>query len=192
MSETYPWPGDFKTGDETSPVAVVTLGHKIDLDPDKVAIWGPMKTENLGIEKVVAKTISNPNIRFLIVFGKEIRGHRSGRSLMELAKNGVDEDGKIIGSPGAVPYIENISEEAVERFREQVELIDMIDVECREELEEVICKTIQKDPGCFGEPYTAIKIERIKRSKFHAEFALHSSLSVSPWGEIKPSHQEVK
>ncbi|MFP3871595.1 MAG: tetrahydromethanopterin S-methyltransferase subunit A [Candidatus Natronoplasma sp.] len=192
MSEMYPWPGDYKTGDPSSPVAVVTLSEKFDLDPNRVAIWGPMKTENLGIEKVVANTISNPDIRFLIVCGKEIRGHRSGRSLVELAKNGIDEKGKIIGSPGAVPYIENISEEAVERFRDQIEVIDMIDVKSKEKIEEMIEKKVEEDPGSFGEPYTAIKIEREEKTKFHANFALHSSLRVSPWGEIEPFESEVR
>ncbi len=192
MSEIYPWPGDYRTGDPSSPIAVVTLGRKLDFDADKVAIWGPMRTENLGIEKVIANVISNPNIRFLIICGNEIRGHKSGRSLVELVKNGIDEKGKIIGSPGAVPYIENISEEAVDRFREQVEVIDLIDINSKERVEEAINEAREKDPGSFGEPYTAIKIEKKERSKFHADFALHSSLRISPWGQITSFESEVE
>ncbi|MEF8873842.1 MAG: tetrahydromethanopterin S-methyltransferase subunit A [Candidatus Thermoplasmatota archaeon] len=192
MSEMYPWPGDYKTGDPSSPVAVVTLADKFDLDGDKVAIWGPMRTENLGIEKVVANVVSNPNIRFIVVCGNEIRGHQSGRSLIKLIDSGIDEKGKIIGSPGAVPYIENLSEEAVERFREQVEVIDLIDINSKEKVEEAIDDSIEKNPGRFGEPYTAIKIEKKERSKFHADFALHSSLRVSPWGDIASFESEVE
>ena len=87
----YPWAGSFTIGNPDSPVAVVTLSDDFELDKEKVAIYGNMKTENLGIEKVVANVISNPNIRFLIIAGTEIRGHRSGGTLAALHKNGFDE-----------------------------------------------------------------------------------------------------
>ncbi len=189
--ELYPWPGDFKTGESSSSVAVVTLGKKFEFDPEKVAIWGPMRTENLGIEKVIANTISNPNIRYVVVCGEEIRGHKSGLSLIKVSKNGIDEKGRIICSPGAVPYIENISKEAVERFREQVDVIDMVDTVSKKEIEEKINDLLEKDPDSFGEPYTVIKLEKSKGTEFQADFALHSSLSVSPWGEITSFSSEV-
>ncbi len=184
--ELYPWPGRYETGDPGSPVAVVTLDHRFDLPPHKTAIWGPMKTENLGIEKVVANTISNPRIRFLIVCGKEIRGHKSGASLVCLSLNGIDETGRIVGAPGAVPYIENISREAVERFRDQVQVIDMIGTTDSE----AVCRAIEKahrdDPGTYGEPYIAIIMREKKVSKLEADLALHATLNVSPWGDISP------
>ncbi len=62
------WPvitGDYIVGDPESPVAVATLASHIEEIPSAAgaAIAGPCKTENLGIEKVVANIISNPNIR---------------------------------------------------------------------------------------------------------------------------------
>ena len=65
----YPWGGRMEVGSIGSCVALVTLGDRIDFPRDNVAVYGPMKTENLGVEKVVANIISNPNIRFLIVCG---------------------------------------------------------------------------------------------------------------------------
>ena len=70
------WPvvsGDYIVGDPESPVAVTTLAsHNEDIPAAAgAAIAGPCKTENLGIEKVVANIISNPNIRFLILCGAE-------------------------------------------------------------------------------------------------------------------------
>ncbi len=186
MSELYPWPGDYKIGDRESSVAVVTLAENYDFDADEVAIWGPMRTENLGIEKVVANTISNPNIRFLIICGEEIKGHRSGHTLLSLIKNGIEENGKIKGSEGAVPYIENISEEAVERFRAQIKGIDLVDITSKEKIEAEIDKCLKKDVESFGEPYTAVQIEDKETYSFEAEFALHSSIKVSPWGKIEP------
>lgn len=184
MSELYPWEGDYITGKEESPVAIVTLGEKMLFDKDKVAIWGPMKTENLGIEKVIANTISNPNIRFLIICGEEIRGHLSGSSLLALLKNGIDENGRIIDSPGAVPYIENIDKEAVDRFREQIEPVNMIGINDKDKIDKSINEAIDEDPKSFGEPYIAIRIKKKTESKFEADMALHASLKVSPWGEI--------
>lgn len=186
MSELYPWPGDFEEGDPSSSIAVVTLSDKFELNQEKVAIWGPMKTENLGIEKVIANVLSNPNIRFILICGKEIRGHRSGNSLLELIENGVEENGKIVDAPGAVPYIENIDHDGIERFREQVEGIDMIGEQDLEKIEEKIDRLDEKDPEPFGEPYTVVKIKKKEKSSIEADLALHSKLSVSPWGKIEP------
>ncbi|MFO8110196.1 MAG: tetrahydromethanopterin S-methyltransferase subunit A [Thermoplasmata archaeon] len=178
----YPWSGDYKEGDPGSPVAVVTLGQKYTFE--NAAIWGPMKTENLGIEKVVANVISNPNIRYLIICGKEIRGHRSGKSFLCLAENGIDEDGRIIKAPGAVPYIENLDPEAIQRFREQVEAVDMIDDTDTGRIQEKVDELVKKNPECFGEPYIAIKFKEQTASMEYCTLALHASLDITPWGDV--------
>ncbi len=190
MTELYPWPGDYRTGNPGSPTAVITLSDEFDFDEEKVAIWGPMKTENLGIEKVVANVISNPNLRFVVICGEEIRGHRSGRTIIAMVENGLEENGKIKGAPGAVPFIENISNEAVERFREQVEIIDLVGETSEEKIEEAVDKAYRKDPGSFGEPYTAVKIKEKEKTTFEADFALHSSIQVSPWGKISSMEEK--
>jgi len=190
MSELYPWPGNYKIGNHESPVAVVTLSDDFDFDPEKVAIWGPMKTENLGIEKVVANVLSNPNIRFIIVCGEEIRGHRSGQTIMALIENGVEKNGRIKGSEGAVPYIENISIEAVERFRDQVDVVNLLGETSKKKISEAVERCLNKDPGSFGEPYTALKIEMKEENVLEADFALHSSLKISPWGEISSMEEK--
>ena len=82
----YPWGGEFITGSQDGCVAVVLLNIEY-IPSDKVALYGPLKTENIGIEKIVANVISNPHIRYLVVCGDDIRGHRSGSSLIALNKN---------------------------------------------------------------------------------------------------------
>ncbi len=190
MSETYPWGGKYRTGDPESPIAVVTLNTDFDFPEDKVAIWGKMKTENLGIEKVIANVISNPYIRFLIICGEEIRGHRSGHTLKAIIENGIDEKGRIIDAPGAVPYIENVERDAVERFREQVSVIDKIDVTDREPIIDVIDSKLEDNPGRFGEPFIAIKVKKEEKSKLEADIALHASPRIKPWGEISPADKD--
>ncbi len=120
-------PGDFEIGDEKSPIAILIVGRgQVNVPKDGFAIKGTLKTENVGLEKVVANIISNPNIRFLIACGKEEFGHFPGSALIGLWKNGVDDRMRINCERAAIPYLCNLDREAVERFRHQVELIDLI------------------------------------------------------------------
>ncbi len=158
------WPletGDYAVGDAQSPVAVVTLGSKMN---DEIvglgaAIAGPLHTENLGIEKVVTNIVSNPNIRFLIVCGSEVQGHITGETVKALYENGIDPETKsILKSPGAIPFVENLSLEAVERFQEQLTIIDMINNENLDEISAKIDECIDDDPGCFEEEPMIIQL----------------------------------
>jgi tetrahydromethanopterin S-methyltransferase subunit A len=148
------WPivqGDFNSGDANSCVAVVTMGSHLDepgICAAGAAIAGSCKTENLGLEKVIANVISNPNIRFVITCGTEVKGHLSGESFIALHANGV-EGGKIIGTKGAIPFIENLSAEAIARFQEQVEIVDMMPSEDMGAISAKISELVGKDPGAF-------------------------------------------
>jgi tetrahydromethanopterin S-methyltransferase subunit A len=184
--DLYPWGGEFRTGDHTSPVAVVTLAEAVELPPEKVAVHGKMKTENLGIEKVIANVISNPSIRFVIIFGEEIRGHRAGGSLIALHAHGIDENRRIRNAPGAVPYIENLDDRAIDRFTDQVEIVDLLDSTDRNALLMTVDDCLNRDPGPFGEPHIAIQIRSDHGTgRVMADsLALHNSISVSPFLEI--------
>ena len=70
----YPWGGDFTIGDHTKNVAIVLLNTSYIPLVD-VSIYGKLKTENIGIEKIIANIISNPYIRYLVICGEDIRGH---------------------------------------------------------------------------------------------------------------------
>jgi tetrahydromethanopterin S-methyltransferase subunit A len=112
----------------------------------------------------------------------------SGDTLRALYENGIDDNNRVIGAKGAVPYIENIPMEAVERFQEQVELIDLIDQEDVDVIHDRIQECIRNDPGPFGEPMIVVKIEAPAGGwgGVHLEdmLALHSSLAVDPYGEL--------
>jgi tetrahydromethanopterin S-methyltransferase subunit A len=157
------WPivkGDFFFGDPESSVAVVTLGsHFGKLFTDiGAAIEGTAKTENIGLEKVIVNIISNPNIRFLILCGSEIMGHVTGQSLEALYKNGVKE-GRIIDANGAIPFIENLNEEHLERFQKQVEFISMINNEDISTISAKVKELIGRDPGAYPEPPVVVEIK---------------------------------
>jgi tetrahydromethanopterin S-methyltransferase subunit A len=180
----YPWGGDFTVCSQDGCVAVVLLTLSYT-PPDTVAIYGPLKTENIGIEKIVANVISNPRIRYVVVCGDDIRGHRSGGSLVALHKNGIDEQNRIIDAPGAIPYIENLKEEAIKRFHDQVEIIDLIGIKDTDRINKVINEYCAKSPPSFGEPYIAIKIKTIAEINLEDKRALHSRIVINYMGKIE-------
>ncbi len=180
----YPWGGDFVACKPDSCVAVVLLNIGYT-PPDTVAIYGNLKTENIGVEKIIANIISNPHIRFLVVCGEDIRGHRSGETLVKLHSNGVDENHRVIDAPGAIPYIENIDVDAIRRFQEQVEVINLIGVTDKDEIDEAIKRCLDSKPPVFGEPYIAIKMKEVKSNLTGDKRALHSRVIMDYLGRIR-------
>ena len=158
------WPletGDYSVGDSECPVAVVTLGSKMndELVGRGAAIAGPLHTENLGIEKVVTNIVSNPNIRFLIICGSEVQGHITGKTVEALYENGIDPETKsIIGSPGAIPFVENLPIEAVERFQKQLTIISMINNENLDEISAKIEECKANNPGAYEEDAMIVQL----------------------------------
>ncbi|AEF96779.1 tetrahydromethanopterin S-methyltransferase subunit A [Methanotorris igneus] len=160
------WPivsGEYVVGNPESCVGVVTLGsHGLEqacIDAG-AAIAGPCHTENLGIEKVVANYISNPNIRFMVLCGSEVQGHITGQCFKALWENGIGDDGGIIGAKGAIPFLENVGKDAVERFQRQiVEVVDLIDCEDVSKITAAIKECISKDPGAIDEEPMVLDLE---------------------------------
>ena len=154
-SEPWPWiTGEYNVGNPESPVAVATCGSHMNNQPFLDAgagLAGPVKTENIGIEKMVANIISNPNIRFLIITGMEVKG----QAIEAFAANGIDQEGRIVGAIGAIPFIQNLTPEAIERFKQQISTINIIDTEDTGTIVSKIKECISKDPGALDvEPMT--------------------------------------
>ncbi|MBN1167460.1 MAG: tetrahydromethanopterin S-methyltransferase subunit A [Methanospirillaceae archaeon] len=158
------WPivqGDFHTGDPKSSVAVVTMGSHLDeagICAAGAAICGSCKTENLGLEKVIANVISNPNIRYVLTVGTEVKGHLSGESLIALHANGVD-GGRIVGTKGAIPFIENLSAENITRFQDQVEIVNIMESEDISAISAKIAELNGKDTDAFAEGPMVVEIK---------------------------------
>jgi len=183
-NEYYPWGGDFTACSATSCVAVVLLNVEY-VPPQSVAIYGSLKTENIGIEKIVANVISNPYIRYLVVCGEDIRGHRSGASLLALHKNGFDNHHRIIDAPGAIPYIENLDAEAIKRFQQQIEILNLLGITDSHHITQTITHHQQKKPASFGEPYIAIRIKTEATVTLSDTRALHSKIKVNYMGKVE-------
>ena len=79
---------------------------------------------------------------------------------MALHENGADPDKKkIIGATGAIPFVENVPLEGVERFQQQLEIVDLIDTEDVGAIQSKINECVEKDPGAFEEDAMVISVE---------------------------------
>jgi tetrahydromethanopterin S-methyltransferase subunit A len=92
---------------------------------NRILIAGRLLSENKGIDAIIAFTMKHPNLKRIIVCGKEVRGHRAGQALLALANNGMDSSGRIIGAVGPNPIV-TLPQQDVDIFRHQVEINDMI------------------------------------------------------------------
>ncbi len=143
-------------GNPKSHIAICTIASKLNFPKDLFAICGEMRTENLGVERVVINTISNSHIRYLIICGKESQGHSSGQTLKALWENGINEEKRIIGSKGAIPYVENLTEDAIKRFQKQIiKVIDLIGEVNEEKIINVIKNLPKEEP--YPEGYFLVK-----------------------------------
>jgi tetrahydromethanopterin S-methyltransferase subunit A len=94
---------------------------------NEIVIAGRLLSENKGIDAIINFTLKHPDLRLIIVCGKEVHGHRAGQALLALARNGVDLSGRIIGASGHYPTVKSPAY-AVDAFRRQVQILDMIGI----------------------------------------------------------------
>ncbi|MEM2904769.1 MAG: tetrahydromethanopterin S-methyltransferase subunit A [Candidatus Bathyarchaeia archaeon] len=186
--EYPPEEGSYLRGNDYSPVAVVVLLHtfyekipsflqdlvRVSIEAG-AALAGYLQTENVGVEKIICNIVANPNIRYLLMCGVESEGHTPGQTLRALMQNGVDEKRRIIGAEAPTPYLYNIPLEAIERFRKQVTLIDLVQEDdpilarrpevvkevircCYQEAPTRFMRWSLYDPGAYPEPPMCFKI----------------------------------
>ncbi len=134
--EPEKWPiveGNYQVGPPTSKVAICTIADSDLLEEiknagllEQVAIVGTLATENLGIERLIRNIVTNPSIRFLILCGKDSRGHKAGQAILALKSSGIDEHRQIIGAVGPRPILKNLSPEEVNAFTSHITVIDEI------------------------------------------------------------------
>lgn len=151
-------------GNDFSPVAVCAILNTYDFKiPQRItdivrisietgaALAGTLQTENIGIEKIIANVVANPNIRYLVLCAVESPGHLCGEALISLMENGVDEKKRIIGTEAPTPFLYNTPIESIERFRKQVKLIDLLNEGNPEEIKKAVWACYQEEPTEFRE-----------------------------------------
>ena len=128
-----PIPEEFYIGNDNSSICICTLSSikllkeiKNSEIINKVAIVGRLFTENKGIDSIIKYVNQNKKIKSIIVCGKEVWGHKSGHSLFELHKNGVDDNNRIINSTSPDPFL-TVSESEIKYFQKEITLVNLID-----------------------------------------------------------------
>ena len=90
---------------------------------DKILVVGRLLSENKGIDTIIKFTLTHPELHYIIVCGKEVRGHQAGQALVSLYENGINYNktgGRIIvGAKGPNPVLASSWEE-INTFRKQI------------------------------------------------------------------------
>jgi tetrahydromethanopterin S-methyltransferase subunit A len=176
-----PEDGRYVRGNDASPVAVaIILNHDADKIPPEIeilvrtgiesgaALSGTIQTENIGFEKVVCNIVANPNIRYMIVGGPESEDHLTGEALKALIRNGVDEKVRIKDTSVPHPFLYNLPLEFIDRFRQQLSVIDLQFEGNPEFIRNAVWSCYQEnavefrgnslyDPGAFLNNHSAVK-----------------------------------
>ena len=137
-----PEEGRYVRGNDYSPVAVCVILDTFDfaIPPELnelvmcgidsgAALSGMLQTENTGMERMICNIVANPNIRYMVLCGRESTGHLPGQSLLALKQNGVDEGKQIVGSKAPTPYLYNVPMELIDRFNQQI--VSIINLLCK-------------------------------------------------------------
>lgn len=198
--EYPPEEGHYLRGNDYSPVAVTVMhnapreeGKETPPEIEKLvrvaietgaALAGTLQTANIGLEKLIANVVANPNIRYLILCGREVEGHKCGDALIALIKNGVDAKRIIIGTTAPTAYLFNIPLRVIERFRKQITLINLLNVIDSETVSKAVWSCYQEEPtrymeymlydvGAYPEPPICCKITlRIKKPETIEEWEI--------------------
>jgi tetrahydromethanopterin S-methyltransferase subunit A len=137
-----PEQGRYVRGNDYSPAAVCVILDTFDFAipaelnelvmtgvDSGAALSGLLQTENIGLEKMVCNIVANPNIRYIVLCGRESPGHLPGESLLALKENGVSDTKQIIGTGAPTPYLHNTPAELIERFRKQI--VSIVNLLCQ-------------------------------------------------------------
>ena len=129
-----PHPGEYIVGNPAGSVAICTLSTR-ELPPKLIAsvgadlaIAGRCDTENIGIEKVVLNLLASSHIRWLVLCGVEALGHRAADAFLRLKERGVDANMRVLDAASWRPVLRNLTLFDVARFREQIEIVNLIGV----------------------------------------------------------------
>jgi tetrahydromethanopterin S-methyltransferase subunit A len=128
-----------------------------------MALVGTLRTENLGIERLLRNVLANPHVRVLVLCGDDARqavGHLPGQSLASLFASGVDASGRILGAMGRRPVLKNVTREQVSAFLRQVSLVPMIGEEREDAVRQRVAACAVSAPGPFAEapPDTGVEV----------------------------------
>ena len=123
---------EFFFGNPNSKTAICTLASLNLLKSMKnsdilenVEIVGRLLSENKGIDEIIRYVYRKKNIKKIIICGHEVWGHKAGHSLIQLHKNGTDNNSKIIGSKSPNPVL-SVKKSEINYFQKEIKLVNLI------------------------------------------------------------------
>ena len=69
------------------------------------------------------------------------------------------KDGRVVGAEGAIPFIENLNDDAIKRFQEQVKVVDIMETEDLGAIKAKINELKGRDPGAFAADPMVIEVK---------------------------------
>jgi tetrahydromethanopterin S-methyltransferase subunit A len=151
-----PHPGEYIVGNPVGSVAICTLSNRelpqklIAAVGPELAIAGRCDTENIGIEKVVLNLLANSHVRWLLLCGVDAPGHRAADAFLRLKERGVDANMRVLESASWRPVLKNLTLFEVARFREQIELVNLIGVTAVGKIVEAAHQAAKKPAAPFS------------------------------------------
>ena len=106
---------------------------------NKLIIAGRLYSENKGIDQMISFCINNPQLEYILLCGKDTRGHYPGDALIRLIENGVSDVGKISGTIAPSPFLCS-SLDYIATFKKQVSIVDMRDCFDIDKISEMVYK----------------------------------------------------
>jgi len=91
----------------------------------KIFLAGRLLSENRGIDNILGTIQNYPQLRYLILCGRDAKGHLPGQALISLYNYGTREDGYIVGAKGSNPTLKS-HKKAISYFRTNIEIVDLI------------------------------------------------------------------
>jgi tetrahydromethanopterin S-methyltransferase subunit A len=105
---------------------------------NRILIIGRLLSENKGIDSIIKFTLDHPELHYMIICGKDVKGHQAGQALVSLYKNGADNCGRIIAAKGAYPLLRS-SQKDIEVFRRQIlKISDLIEIDDIEKIKKLV------------------------------------------------------
>jgi len=93
---------------------------------EKVVIAGRLFSENKGIDSLVAFCATSVSLKYLLICGRDSKGHYPGDALINLMVHGIDTRRRIVNAISPHPYL-TVDTGLINKFRKRIELIDMRD-----------------------------------------------------------------
>ena len=92
---------------------------------NRILIVGRLLSENKGIDAIIKFTLTHHELHYIIICGKEVRGHQAGQALLSLYENGINNNTgirSIIDAKGPYPVLTSSWEDII-AFRKQIRRI---------------------------------------------------------------------